>query len=360
MTVILNDTHLGVKRAAGTTPVSSVRLRKWLQGRFAEFVQNLEEDLIINGDLFDGYDVDKSDVLFCLHTLSFFAKKHTLYLVAGNHDLSKDSNKLSSFEWLAEVLKVMHPDNVVLIMEPTWIAHQFQYVIPHLVNQQALDDAIAYLLEDIVPSAERQLCPIKFCLFHANYDNHFAAQADHSLNVSQEQALALIAAGVMPVFGHEHPKRVVSLGDGDVLCTGNQWPSSVADCIGSKGKFAHRLRADGNYESIPTWTPDDCTAYYAEIDWRDLDQPIAADPGFLRVTGEATFEDAAEVVSAVSRLRRQSDAFVITNAVKVAKAGDDMELAENAEVAQKLDVLNLLFGLLSEKETARVKEVHGD
>lgn len=359
MTVILNDTHLGVKRAAGTTPVSSVRLRKWLQGRFAEFVQNLEEDLIINGDLFDGYDVDKSDVLFCLHTLSFFAKKHTLYLVAGNHDLSKDSNKLSSFEWLAEVLKVMHPDDVVLIMEPTWIDHQFQYIIPHLVNQQELDVAIAELLDSVVPYANATGKPIKFCLFHANYDNHFAAQADHSLNVSQDQALALINAGILPVFGHEHPKRVVDLGDGDVLCTGNQWPSSISDCIGSTGKYAHRLLPDGNYESIQTWGPG-YEGGYTEIDWRDLDQADTGTCGFVRITGEATFEEAGEVVAAVARLRQQSEAFVITNAVKIGGAGDDLELAENAEVAQKLDVVNLLLSVLDEKEAARVKEVLND
>ena len=360
MAIVLNDLHLSAQRSAGTTPASALQLRQWLQASFRDFIRNMNEPLVINGDLFDSFSADNVDVLDCFHTLSTFAERNALYLVAGNHDLAKDSNKLSSFEWLASVLRTIHPNNVFTIMSPTWLRSRGIYVIPHLVNQQALDDAIACLLETVVPEATACGNMIKFCLFHANYDNHFAAQADHSLNVNQEQAMALIAAGVMPVFGHEHPKRVVDLGDGIVLCTGNQWPSSISDCIGSKGKFAHRLLPSGNYESIPTWTPDDCTAYYAEIDWRDLDQPIAADPGFLRVTGEATFEDAAEVVSAVSRLRRQSDAFVITNAVKVAKAGDDMELAENAEVAQKLDVLNLLFGLLSEKETARVKEVHGD
>lgn len=353
MTIILNDTHLGVKRAAGTTPVSSVRLRKWLQGRFSQFVQNLEEDLIINGDLFDGYDVDKYDVLFCLHTLSFFAKKHTLYLVAGNHDLSKDSSKLSSFEWLAEVLKVMHPDDVVLIMEPTWIDHQFQYIIPHLVNQQELDVAIAELLDSVVPHANATGKPIKFCLFHANYDNHFAAQADHSLNVSQDQALALINAGILPVFGHEHPKRVVDLGDGDVLCTGNQWPSSVSDCIGSTGKYAHRLLPSGNYESIKTWEPEEG---YAEVDWRELDV-FGSNANFIRVTGEATFEEAADVVAAVSRLRQRSEAFVVTNAVKTARADDSLDLEEAATVSQKLDVVKLLCEALTEEEANRVMEV---
>ena len=348
---VLNDVHLGVQRAAGTTPLTALLLRKSLQSSFAAFVTRCDEPLLINGDLFDGYDVDRADVLQCFRTLSEFSRRQRLILVAGNHDLSKDSHKLSAFEWMAQVLQATSK-NVELIMQPAWLPQDRVYVIPHLVNQAALDEAIDYLLDDIAPAAAAQDQPIKFCLFHANYDNHFAAQADHSLNVSQEQALRLIAAGIMPVFGHEHPKRVVDLGDGNVLCTGNQWPSSVSDCIGSTGKFAHRLFASGNYESIQTWTPE---GSYAEIAWRELDQ-ASASVQFIRVVGEATFEESAEAVAAVSRLRQKSEAFVITNAVKMAGAGDDLTLAEGAEVAQKIDVMNLLLDSLDEREAARVQE----
>lgn len=350
--IILNDVHLGVQRSAGTTPASALALRRQLQQSFAQFVASVNEPLLINGDLFDSYDVDRVDLLQCFHTLRQFSFHHPLFLVAGNHDLSKDSHKLSSFELLCQLLVASNPEYVNVIMRPTGLLNAPVYVIPHLVNQTELDEAIAYFLEDVVPGAKGAGEPFKFCLFHANYDNHFAAQADHSLNVSQEQALALIAAGVMPVFGHEHPKRVVNLGDGDVLCTGNQWPSSVSDCIGSKGKFAHRLFANGNYESIQTWTPE---GSYAEIDWRELDQAPAG-VQFIRVVGEATFEESAEAVAAVSRLRQKSEAFVITNAVKMAGAGDDLTLAEGAEVVQKIDVMNLLLASLDEREAARVQE----
>ena len=359
MTMILNDTHLGVQRAAGTTPASAIQLRRWLQQQFKDYISGVNEPLLINGDLFDSFNVTNSDVLECFHTLADFAKREMLILVAGNHDLSKDSSKMSSFEWLGEVLTTIRPGSVMMIKEPHWFERWSQYVIPHLTNQEMLDSAIANLIENVAPNAAAQGKPIKFCLFHANYDNHFAAQAEHSLNVSQEQALALISSGIMPVFGHEHPKRVVDLGDGDVLCTGNQWPSSVSDCIGSTGKYAHRLLPNGNYESIQTWGPEH-EGGYTEIDWRELDQADTGTRGFVRITGEATFEEAGEVVAAVSRLRQQSEAFVITNAVKIGGAGDDLELAENAEVAQKLDVVNLLLSVLDEKEATRVKEVLND
>lgn len=351
--LILNDLHLSAQRSAGTTPASALQLRQWLQASFRNFIRNMNEPLIINGDLFDSFSADNVDVLDCFHTLSTFAERNALYLVAGNHDLAKDSNKLSSFEWLASVLRTIHPNNVFTIMSPTWLRSRGIYVIPHLVNQQALDEAIACLLETVVPEATACGNMIKFCLFHANYDNHFAAQSDHSLNVSQEQALALINLGIMPVFGHEHPKRVVDLGDGDVLCTGNQWPSSVSDCIGSTGKYAHRLLPNGNYESIKTWAPEEG---YAEVDWRELDV-FSSNVNFIRVTGEATFEEAADVVAAVSRLRQRSEAFVVTNAVKTARADDNLELEEAATVSQKLDVVKLLCEALTEEEANRVMEV---
>ena len=353
MTMILNDTHLGVQRAAGTTPVSANQLRRWLQQQFKDYIRGVNEPLLINGDLFDSFNVANSDVLECFHTLASFAKREMLILVAGNHDLSKDSSKMSSFEWLGEVLTTIRPGSVMMIKEPHWFESWGQYVIPHLTNQEMLDSAIANLIENVAPDAAAQGKPIKFCLFHANYDNHFAAQAEHSLNVSQEQALALISSGVMPVFGHEHPKRVVDLGDGDVLCTGNQWPSSVSDCIGSTGKYAHRLLPNGNYESIKTWEPEEG---YAEVDWRELDV-FGSNANFIRVTGEATFEEAADVVAAVSRLRQRSEAFVVTNAVKTARADDNLELEEAATVSQKLDVVKLLCEALTEEEANRVMEV---
>lgn len=356
--IVLNDIHLGVQRAAGTTPASALALRHQLQQSFAQFVAGVNEPLLINGDLFDGYDADRADLLQCFHTLRQFSCHHPLFLVAGNHDLSKDSHKLSSFELLCQLLVASNPEYVNVIMRPTGLLNAPIYVIPHLVNQTEMDEAIAYFLEDVVPGAKGAGEPFKFCLFHANYDNHFAAQSDHSLNVSQDQALALIAAGVMPVFGHEHPKRVVDLGDGDVLCTGNQWPSSTSDCINIKGKFAHRLHNNGNYEAIQTWNPAEAGGYF-EIDWRDADT-FHSNAGFVRVTGEATFDEAGEVVTAVAHLRQRSDAFVVTNAVKTAGAGDDMDLSETAEVAHKTDVVKLLLEVLDEKEAARVKEVLSD
>ena len=136
--LILNDIHLGVQRSAGTTPASALQLRQWLQASFRNFIRNMNEPLIINGDLFDSFSADNVDVLDCFHTLSTCAERNALYLVAGNHDLAKDSNKLSSFEWLASVLRTIHPNSVFTIMAPTWLRSRGIYVIPHLVNQQAL------------------------------------------------------------------------------------------------------------------------------------------------------------------------------------------------------------------------------
>ena len=70
--IIISDTHLSVNRVSGTTPQSREDLRNYV---FAEFDKLLDitdnnDDLVILGDLFDGFEVDPRDWLegYRLHT----------------------------------------------------------------------------------------------------------------------------------------------------------------------------------------------------------------------------------------------------------------------------------------------------
>ena len=90
------------------------------------------------------------------------------------------------------------------------------------------------------------------------------------------------------------------------------------------------------------------------MDWRQIEEGRGAD--FIRVTGEATSAEAAEVIKAISTLRQTSDAFVITNAVKV--AGHDMsgeKAAESIENLRAFDVVGAIMAELSEQEQEVVK-----
>jgi hypothetical protein len=95
---------------------------------------------------------------------------------------------------------------------------------------------------------------------------------------------------------------------------------------------------------------------FTRVDWRNLD----TDPGyqFIRVEGTATAEEAAEVVDAVARFRAKSEAYVVTNAVKVEGVAAFDELAEmSLEQITAFNVLDALLEELSEEEGKVVKEL---
>jgi hypothetical protein len=339
---LINDTHLGVQRNAGTTPRSSSALKEWLNSEFASLVHRAEGDLCILGDLFDQYLVPNTDLVSAVATLSFWCKQHphnTLHLVAGNHDLSKDSSRLSSFEVLCQLLEYMHK-NVSIHMEPGWVKEGV-WVIPHCVNQDLFD---IYLEQ--VPEGTRVL------LLHANYDNFHAEQSDGSLNVKESVAQGLVERGVTLVFAHEHQHRLAL--DGNVIVVGNQIPTSVADCLGAPNKY--KLEIDGEAPRLVRVLQ--VSDVFERRDWRNLGTPpLSGDTKFIRVEGSATANEAADVVTAISKYRSKSDAFVITNAVKIEGISELKDLPATLEAAKAFDVLSAILETLDERERVVVKKL---
>lgn len=341
MLTILNDVHAGVVRNAGTTPRSALALGDFVTDSFGTLVAQTSGDLCILGDLFDQYLVSNSRFLEVFTTLARYveSKRGTLHLVAGNHDLSKDSSRLSSFELLGELLK--GEDNVRVHMAPGWVQTGV-WVIPHCTNQDVFDLHLAK-----VPAGA------KYVLLHANYNNFHAEKADHSLNVSEAQALSLVEAGATLVFAHEHQQRYAL--DKRVVVIGNQIPTSVADCLGPDHKYGMQIKDDGSWELfIVAKVPE----LFARLDWRDLKTPpLTGDIMFIRVEGEASANEAADVVTAISKYRARSDAFVITNAVKIDGVQALEELPDSLESAKSFDVLSAILETLDEHEQAVVKRL---
>lgn len=322
--IVIHDLHLGVQRSAGTTPVSAGVLTVWMQEQFEKILGRTDEDLVILGDLFDTYQVPLRTVLATYTSLSDWLRKgHNLCLIPGNHDLSTDSSKLSSFQFLAQLL-LDHP-NVQYVTGGRFITDDI-YAIPHVPNQDLFDMELAK-----VPKC-------KYLLVHANYDNDFAKEADHSLNMSAEQCQAAPADVIF--FAHEHYYREDLRGK--VFIAGNQFPSSVSDCLHKTDKFMTRL-AD-KPERIVTWAKEG----YAEIDWRN---PAASDAQFIRFIGHCKPEEAADMANVIAGYRKSSEAFVVTNAVKVSddNEGDSLKL-DSLEAISKFSVMDALKDYLSEAE----------
>ena len=348
MTHVFNDLHLGVKRSGGTTQASALALRHWLLNRFEALVQGVPNghDIVINGDLFDQFDAPLEDVAVAYGVLRDFLDNNPgseLWICAGNHDLSKDSSKLGSVQFLAALL-ASSCHRAHLIQDRGMRASEGIYLIPHTANQALFD-----LELERVPEGTRYL------LLHCNFNSPFAEHADHSLNLSMAQAQAFAERGITLVLGHEHHQRTL-LG-GRVIIPGNQFPTSIADCVTPWGReVEHKhyalIRGDDGVELIPTWAAQD--------QFRQVDVMAELDPawsGFVRVTGSVAPEDSADALKKISRLRQTSNAFVITNAVKVrGSAGNEIEDAmDGVEDVRGIDVIGLLMETLNQEQQEAVR-----
>lgn len=329
MTVLIHDLHLDAIRTSGTTPTSAKELNTFQNVVFGNMLKQIDEPLIILGDLFDRYQVSNTCLLYTYQLLQeWLGRGHHLTLVIANHDISNDSSKMSSFELLADLLAGP---------QVTYVYGGYQhdedtYIVSHVINQDLFDAELAK-----VPKC-------KLLLLHANYASPWA-HSDHSLNVSEDQAKALPADRIY--FAHEHHARIEL--DGKVVIGGNNFPSSISDCLGGNHKYMHRITATG-LEKIKTWD----ASGYKEIDWRN---PVESSAKFIRFIGSATAEEGVAVANTIANYRKESSAFVVGNAVKI-ESVDDESIAESLESVKAFDVMGALREILTEDEIKKLESLN--
>lgn len=335
---VLNDWHIGCIRTGGTTPATAYQLRQDLLQQFESMLDVIDTDLLINGDLFDGPAISMADLLRTYQVLHAWLQRtgESLRLSDGNHDLAKTSTNFSSFQFLARLLLDAFPEQVTHI-EGAGQMTPHGYVIPHVANQDLFNLELAK-----VPACD-------YLFVHCNYDNEFAVESDHSLNLSREQAEALPVKHI--VFGHEHQAKT-ALG-GKVVIVGNQKPSSVSDCLGNDDKELFEILADGSYGLSTCWQ---AAGDYAELPWQEING-YEGPERFIRVTGTAAADQAATVVQAISRFRAASSALVITNAVKIEGVDDAAQLALSHEEITAFNVSAALAELLTPEENAKLADL---
>jgi calcineurin-like phosphoesterase family protein len=325
---VINDNHIGTMRSAGTTAHTAKALRLFGLDQLKNTLAKIDTDLVVNGDFFDGFQVPLSDALAALELMEAWLEKgHKLTFLPGNHDLSNDSSKLSTFEFVARILK--RHKNVNSFQGGGWVDEESGvYAITHVPNQDLFNLELSK-----VPQC-------RYLLLHCNWDNGFAKEADHSLNLSREVAAQLPAGQI--ILGHEHASAC-HMGT-KVWIAGVQWPMSISDCLDKQSKGFLTLHDEGPVFNT-TWD----SANYQEVDWRNAS---AANAQFIRVVGNADQTEAAEAVEAVARLRRVSEAFIIGSAVRF-KSGDEIDMAEalaSVEDVRAFDVMGALKDILQPEQ----------
>jgi hypothetical protein len=92
---------------------------------------------------------------------------------------------------------------------------------------------------------------------------------------------------------------------------------------------------------------------YTEIDWRSLEPSCHQ---FIRVTGEAAADEAATLIQEVAKFRAASQAFMISNSVKLGNL-EIGALDESSEELETFDPVAALKSVLSAKHRMRLEEV---
>lgn len=323
---ILNDIHSGAIRAEGTTTFSQLALRLFINAELKRLLP-ADGDLMILGDLFDTTHVPMYDLLAVYESLyDWLAADATrkLYNARGNHDASKTSNIMSSFDFLGSLLSRQFPQQYVHIDEAAMTP--YGYVIPHCRNQDLFNMELA-----LVPECD-------YLFLHCNVDNNFAAQSDQSLNISLQQVQDSKAK--LMIVAHEHHSRLLS----KVVLPGNQIPSSIADWLSKQNK-RRLVITDGVLSEEFVNKRDDL---YLELDWKN---PVDfTGKKFIRIVGSATAEEAAAVVTYINSVRKQSDAFVVGNAVHIESEDMEVDITNSLEAVQSFSIMGALKEAFTEEE----------
>ena len=229
--LILNDIHAGVTRSGGTTPQSQAQLRDYLRESLANILGTEDREVTVNGDLLDGFSIDTVEVVKVYEIFAAWlsvGQRRRLNLIQGNHDSNPRGDKLSSFHLLCHFLTAHFGGQVRVFDSGFAQVSENIFCIPHMPNQSLFDLEI----EKALATGWSGM----YLLLHCNYKNGFAENSDHSLNINDEQVGKLMVAGWNLVLGHEHIGY--ELRGGRVIVVGNNFPSSIADCIGDPVKNA--------------------------------------------------------------------------------------------------------------------------
>lgn len=351
--LVISDLHLGVNRTGGTTQASLEALRAYGHQQHYSLLQlAVQHDckrVIVNGDLCDSFSIPLNEAIELYVVADEFLRNNPdkeLVYCTGNHDVSRDSSKMGTVAFVGMLLKMRFPKQFTLVDAPYRLDENI-YILPHVSNQETFELALTK-----VPDG------IQYLLIHANFDNAFAMQSDNSLNLTREKAKEFKARGIKMVFGHEHQGR--ELLGGHVIMVGNNFPTSVSDCLshgdGQKDGTKRCLILNGeSIEFIRTWGPDNAEGWFAEVDWRELKDVTEDGRGFIRVTGTACSAEAADAVKAISLFRQKAISFVITNAVQVERAEGLEGIADSIEDIRAVNVVGLLMDMLNAEERAVIE-----
>lgn len=208
---VLGDPHLGRRFKTGV-PLHRIGDREKAQlNEFRDRLWVNEAELHVNmGDLFDRYIVPPEVVMYAAdvyHEVSAALPETTFIVLRGNHDVSRDTSRRSSFDLFTQLVRSV-PNIIVVDEEPlVWGSYGF---VPYTPFQPTSE------LVDTLPDKLKAVF------------GHWDVQDWGGDNVIPTQLLADKKIK-LAITGHDHLARQEKRHGVDIIVTGSMQPFSHAE-----------------------------------------------------------------------------------------------------------------------------------
>lgn len=320
--LVFTDPHLGKNLVSHTTPDSRRRLRDGLYEQvFGVLDRFPHAKKVCLGDLFDRYQ-NQEDVIW----QGMMVTKRLDYLMAGNHDLINDRDRLGTLQLLHK--GEAGPIQLTPFGEAKGFVHMVRpgvafLFVPHHSTDELFHESLV-AAENWVRGSKPAGTKAYLCV-HCNYDSGFATD-DTALSLTRKQARHLLDFGFDYILvGHDHHPR--EDWDGRVIILGNTHPTSFGDIT---DKRVLLIRPDGHHEFHTVWHQ---SANYLHIDVNDLLAPDVEitqnGVQFVEITGELEASRVMDLARAVRKVWQDGKPMAVRNRVEVTKAGSGETLADH-------------------------------
>lgn len=358
MLLFYTDPHLGLARASNTTPSSAKALQNALFKQALAIVRNPDVEKICLGDMLDRFS-NPEEVQLQAMTIMM----ETCLVLAGNHDVVNQADKLGTLQFLCEVMEDLSPETRCVTAkfgEPMFHVEHFHQdnirvvSVPHVANQDLFEQSLK-MAEAHVASVHAAVYNV-LCL-HCNFDMPEERLTETSLNLFRPVAERLLKSFHYVLLGHEHAPSEHY--DGRLIIIGNTHPTGMADISDKRViKFDQ-----GMMMSEKVW---DMSTGYAEYDCTAV--PERTQASFVRVKGEVKSGDMLDLTRDITALWKHSPSLYC---VKLDVTMPTLSGAGQANVRQSMsqlpdlirrelesrpDLIALWDRLLSEEEQQREGE----
>ena len=209
---LLGDVHLGRVFKNGVPLDRRGEREQMVRTQFHNELHNSESEILIQvGDLFDGFRVELNEVVFAADTIRdaavFHPDRHFFFL-AGNHDLAKDTDRISSLELVERLLSDLPNVHFVITVPLMWTNPDI-LMVPWSPVTPAAD-----IIGNVLPSLQPDLIV-------GHWDRQEIAG---EFNLIPLDKLAALTRRV--VSGHDHTPAEFMHGDLEVTYVGSMQPYS--------------------------------------------------------------------------------------------------------------------------------------